>query len=207
MRFHECSKAEEEAPATQTPNEATAHEGQAQGKAPKRGETLKTAAHRKPSRQLTGPTVGRGAQPALGGGTHVKERRVLETAKPTACHFCTADNSKVSYKELKGLLESKSVFLIDVREKWEIAEYGQIPGSISIPLGEIVEALQMNPQHFKERYSHDMPSKADCLVFSCLAGVRSNQALISAKTLGFSRAQHYAGGFKGWTEYESSEKK
>ncbi|XP_078236417.1 thiosulfate sulfurtransferase/rhodanese-like domain-containing protein 3 [Pogona vitticeps] len=131
----------------------------------------------------------------------------LETAKPTACHFCTADNSKVSYKELKDLLESKSVFLIDVREKWEIAEYGQIPGSISIPLGEIVEALQMNPQHFKERYSHDMPSKADCLVFSCLAGVRSNQALISAKTLGFSRAQHYAGGFKEWTEYESSEKK
>ncbi|KAJ7341780.1 hypothetical protein JRQ81_007015 [Phrynocephalus forsythii] len=131
----------------------------------------------------------------------------LETAKPTVVRYCTADKSKVSYKELKGLLELKSVFLIDVREKWEIAEYGQIPGSISIPLGEVLEALQMNPKHFKERYSHNMPSKNDCLVFFCLAGVRSNQALLAAKSLGFSRAQHYAGGFKEWTEFESSEKK
>nr|XP_028578877.1 thiosulfate sulfurtransferase/rhodanese-like domain-containing protein 3 [Podarcis muralis] len=129
----------------------------------------------------------------------------LKTEKPDmiVCRFCTAKD-KVSYKELKELLQSKAILLVDVREKWEIEQYGKIPGSISIPLGEVVEALQMEPVHFKEIYNQDMPSKSDILVFSCMAGVRSIQALAAAKSLGFSRAQNYAGGFKEWAEYESS---
>uniref|UniRef100_A0A803ST45 Rhodanese domain-containing protein n=1 Tax=Anolis carolinensis TaxID=28377 RepID=A0A803ST45_ANOCA len=111
----------------------------------------------------------------------------LRTKQFAVCHFCTADNHNISYKELKELLDSKAISLIDVREKWEIGKYGDIPGSICIPLGEIAEALQMDPEHFKEKYSQDMPSKSDHLVFSCLAGVRSKQALAAAKSLGFSR--------------------
>uniref|UniRef100_A0A8C5RDF1 Rhodanese domain-containing protein n=1 Tax=Laticauda laticaudata TaxID=8630 RepID=A0A8C5RDF1_LATLA len=53
--------------------------------------------------------------------------------KQIVCHFCTAEDHSVSYQQLKDLLESKTVRLIDVREKWEIAEHGKIPGSISIP--------------------------------------------------------------------------
>ncbi|KAJ6660214.1 hypothetical protein lerEdw1_017914 [Lerista edwardsae] len=130
----------------------------------------------------------------------------LKTEKLMVRRFCTAGNHDVSYKALKDLLQSGTILLIDVREKWEIGEYGKIPGSISIPLGEVVEALQMDPVHFKERYNQDMPSKSDHLVFSCMAGVRSKQALYAAKFLGFSRAQEYAGGFKEWAEYESSGK-
>uniref|UniRef100_A0A8D2B895 Sulfurtransferase n=2 Tax=Sciurus TaxID=10001 RepID=A0A8D2B895_SCIVU len=125
-----------------------------------------------------------------------------------SCHnFCTAISKDVTYKELKNLLNSKNIMLIDVRETWEILEYGKIPGSVNIPLNEVSEALQMNPRDFKEKYHEVKPSKSDSLVFSCLAGVRSKKALDTAISLGFHRAQHYAGGWKEWETYEFSENK
>nr|XP_044991126.1 thiosulfate sulfurtransferase/rhodanese-like domain-containing protein 3 [Jaculus jaculus] len=122
-------------------------------------------------------------------------------------HFCTAISKNVTYKELKNLLNSKNIMLIDVRETWEILEHGKIPGSINIPLGELGEALQMNPRDFEERYHEVKPSTSDSLVFSCLAGVRSKKALDTAISLGFRSARHYSGGWKEWETYEFSEKK
>jgi rhodanese-related sulfurtransferase len=52
---------------------------------------------------------------------------------------------------------------------------------------EVGEALQMNPRDFKEKYHEVKPSKADNLVFSCLAGVRSKKAMDTAISLGFKR--------------------
>lgn len=54
-------------------------------------------------------------------------------------------------------------------------------------VGEVMEALQMDSVYFKEKYNQDMPSKSDHVVFSCVAGVRSKEALAVAKSLGFSR--------------------
>ncbi|XP_067386139.1 thiosulfate sulfurtransferase/rhodanese-like domain-containing protein 3 isoform X2 [Emydura macquarii macquarii] len=108
----------------------------------------------------------------------------LRTVNVIFCNLGTAADYSVSYKELKGLLKSQTTH-IDVREKWEIGQFGKIPGSINIPLGEVVEALQMNPKDFKERYNQDMPAKSDHLVFSCMAGVRSKKALDIAMSLGF----------------------
>lgn len=88
-------------------------------------------------------------------------------------------------RNLKNLLNSKNITLIDVRETWEILEYGKIPGSINISLDEVGEALQMNPRDFKEKYNEVKPSKSDNLVFSCLAGVRSKKALDAAISQGF----------------------
>uniref|UniRef100_A0A8C3FFE9 Thiosulfate sulfurtransferase like domain containing 3 n=1 Tax=Chrysemys picta bellii TaxID=8478 RepID=A0A8C3FFE9_CHRPI len=110
----------------------------------------------------------------------------LRTVNVIFRNLDTAADCSVSYKELKGLLKSQTT-LIDVREKWEIGQFGKIPGSVNIPLGEVVEALQMNPKDFKERYNQDMPAKSDHLVFSCMAGVRSKKALDIAMSLGFSR--------------------
>ncbi|XP_007940466.1 thiosulfate sulfurtransferase/rhodanese-like domain-containing protein 3 [Orycteropus afer afer] len=129
-------------------------------------------------------------------------------SKNGCCHnFCTAVSKDVTYKELKNLLNSKNTMLIDVREKWEILEYGKIPGSINIPLDEVGQALQMNPGDFKDKYNEVKPSESDNLVFSCLAGVRSKKALDIAISLGFNSAQHYAGGWKEWVTYEFSENK
>lgn len=47
--------------------------------------------------------------------------------------FCSALPKGVTYRELKNLLNSKNIMLIDVRDTWEILEHGKIPGSINIP--------------------------------------------------------------------------
>ena len=47
--------------------------------------------------------------------------------------FCSSLPKGVTYRELKNLLNSKSIMLIDVRDTWEILEHGKIPGSINIP--------------------------------------------------------------------------
>ncbi|KFP77437.1 Thiosulfate sulfurtransferase/rhodanese-like domain-containing protein 3, partial [Acanthisitta chloris] len=99
--------------------------------------------------------------------------------------LCAGRAESISYQELKDLKKTKALH-IDVRERWEIDRFGKIPESINIPLGELVEALQMDPVEFKEQYNQEMPSKSDPVVFSCLAGTRSRQALGFAVSLGFS---------------------
>ncbi|KFQ28619.1 Thiosulfate sulfurtransferase/rhodanese-like domain-containing protein 3, partial [Mesitornis unicolor] len=99
--------------------------------------------------------------------------------------LCTGGAPSLSYQELKDLKKT-NVLHIDVRERWEIDRFGKIPASINIPLGELVEALQMDPAEFKEQYNEKMPSRLDPVVFSCLAGTRSKQALGFAVSLGFS---------------------
>lgn len=51
----------------------------------------------------------------------------------TYSSVCVGLSETVSYQELKKLLKSNKIFLIDVREPWELTEYGQIPGSINVP--------------------------------------------------------------------------
>ncbi|XP_059111677.1 thiosulfate sulfurtransferase/rhodanese-like domain-containing protein 3 [Peromyscus eremicus] len=138
------------------------------------------------------------AEAALGG-----LKSIWGSSRP----HCSALSKDVTYRELKTLLNSKNIMLIDVRDTWEIIEHGKIPGSINIPLGEVGEALQMNPKDFKEKYHEVKPSKSDSLVFSCFAGIRSKKAMDTAISLGFNSAQHYAGGWKEWVTYEISEKK
>ena len=54
-------------------------------------------------------------------------------------------------------------------------------------MDDVGEALQMNQKDFKEKYKEVKPSKSDNLVFSCLAGVRSKKAVVTAISLGFNR--------------------
>ena len=41
--------------------------------------------------------------------------------------------TNVSYDQLKQILASQSSVVIDVREPWELREYGHMPGSINVP--------------------------------------------------------------------------
>ncbi|XP_029857023.1 thiosulfate sulfurtransferase/rhodanese-like domain-containing protein 3 isoform X2 [Aquila chrysaetos chrysaetos] len=122
------------------------------------------------------PCPGKGAVAGCPGAAGVASRRL-----------CAGGAPGLSYQELKDLKKT-SVLHIDVRERWEVDRFGKIPASINIPLGELVEALQMDPMEFKEQYNQKMPSKSDPVVFSCLAGTRSKQALSFAMSLGFSRS-------------------
>lgn len=111
-------------------------------------------------------------------------------------------SSEVTYEQLKQLLAGRSAVVIDVREPWELREYGFIPGSINVPLGQVKTALQLGPEEFKEKYGGEMPVQTDNIVFSCLAGIRSKEALDTAGSLGYKDAQHYPGGWKDWEKNE-----
>ncbi|KAM4042389.1 thiosulfate sulfurtransferase/rhodanese-like domain-containing protein 3 isoform 2-T2 [Anomaloglossus baeobatrachus] len=121
-------------------------------------------------------------------------------------NFSVSPGTTINYEQLKGLLKKDGVVLIDVREPWEIKEYGIIKGSMNIPLGDLGSALQMTPEDFKKKYEKKLPEKSNTLVFSCLAGIRSKRALDVANSLGYNSVHHYTGGFEDWTRHELPEK-
>uniref|UniRef100_A0A1A8J8Q4 Sulfurtransferase n=2 Tax=Nothobranchius kuhntae TaxID=321403 RepID=A0A1A8J8Q4_NOTKU len=112
-------------------------------------------------------------------------------------------HTDVSYEQLKQLLDGQKTVVIDVREPWELREYGFIPGSINVPLGHVITALQLDPDEFREKYDAELPQQTDNIVFICLAGVRSKSALITAASLGYKQVQHYPGGWQEWMERET----
>lgn len=75
-------------------------------------------------------------------------------------------------------------YLLDVREPEEIAE-GQIPGSLSIPLGQL-----------RERAS-EIPKDSDIVVI-CRSGIRSYKAAFLLSSLGFFQVFNLEGGLKEW---------
>nr|XP_020477240.1 thiosulfate sulfurtransferase/rhodanese-like domain-containing protein 3 isoform X2 [Monopterus albus]XP_020477241.1 thiosulfate sulfurtransferase/rhodanese-like domain-containing protein 3 isoform X2 [Monopterus albus] len=119
------------------------------------------------------------------------------------CRFSTAPPSTdVSYEQLKQLLAGQKSVLIDVREPWELREYGFIPGSINIPLGQVNSALQLGPEEFREKYGCEMPQQTDNIVFTCLAGVRAKEAFDATIPLGYKDVQYYGGGWQDWVKNE-----
>lgn len=111
-------------------------------------------------------------------------------------------STDVSYEQLKKLLASREAVVIDVREPWELREYGFIPGSINVPLGQVNTAFQLGAEEFKEKYGGEKPRETDNIVFSCLAGIRSKNALDVATSLGYKDVQNYAGGWQDWVKHE-----
>ncbi|XP_061676624.1 thiosulfate sulfurtransferase/rhodanese-like domain-containing protein 3 isoform X2 [Syngnathoides biaculeatus] len=111
-------------------------------------------------------------------------------------------STEVSYKQLKHLLAGGKSLVIDVREPWELREYGSIPGTINVPLGQVNTALQLGPEEFNEKYGGELPQRVDNIVFTCLAGIRSKTALDMASELGYKEVQHYPGGWQDWAKNE-----
>ncbi|XP_016118702.1 thiosulfate sulfurtransferase/rhodanese-like domain-containing protein 1, partial [Sinocyclocheilus grahami] len=93
----------------------------------------------------------------------------------------------VTYEQLKEMMSTGSVQLFDVREPEEL-EAGFIPGATNIPLGDVEQALRLNPHQFRERYGVPKPGLEDSdFVLYCQRGVRSLTALETAKDLGYSK--------------------
>ncbi|XP_066291581.1 thiosulfate:glutathione sulfurtransferase-like [Branchiostoma lanceolatum] len=110
-------------------------------------------------------------------------------------------DTDMPYDELKARLGAGTVRLFDVREPIELVEDGEIPGAVNIPLGEVEEAFQLPPGEFRQKYNCEKPGKDDDdIVTSCLAGVRSFDALEQLRKLGFHKVKHYPGGFIEWSE-------
>ncbi|KAK2910878.1 hypothetical protein QQF64_026453 [Cirrhinus molitorella] len=108
----------------------------------------------------------------------------------------------VTYEQLKEMMSTGNIQLFDVREPYEL-EAGFIPGATNIPLGDVEQALKLNPDQFRERYGVPKPGLEDTdFVLYCQRGVRSLTALGIARDLGYSKARHYAGGYNEWIQLE-----
>ncbi|XP_042346116.1 thiosulfate sulfurtransferase/rhodanese-like domain-containing protein 3 [Plectropomus leopardus] len=135
--------------------------------------------------------------------SHINTHHGCKTTELLLRRFSSAPPSTdVSYDQLKQLLAGRKAVVIDVREPWELREYGFIPGSINVPLGQVNTALQLGPEEFNEKYGGEMPQQTDNVVFTCLAGVRSKTALDTATSLGYKDVQHYPGGWQDWVKNE-----
>ncbi len=93
----------------------------------------------------------------------------------------------VEVDSLKTLLDSNQTLqLIDVRQPEENAE-SRIPGSTLIPLGELNQRASEVDQ--------DVPT-----IVYCASGIRSLDALMALKQLGFKQVQHLEGGIHAWCD-------
>lgn len=89
--------------------------------------------------------------------------------------FLNFFNSTNINDELKKYRSLPDAVLLDVRTKEEYAE-GYIPGSINIPLDDILEVENIVPDHDKQIFVY------------CLRGTRSKKAVSKMKMLGYKNA-------------------
>lgn len=109
----------------------------------------------------------------------------------------------MSKADLASKLEDSSVVAIDVRSEEEVRSFGPVRAganeALNVPLPEILTgALRMNDEDFLDHFGFDKPSKSDTLVFSCLAGVRSEAAAKEALASGYERVFNFRGGATEW---------
>lgn len=90
----------------------------------------------------------------------------------------------VSPTEAADLHKAGSVHLVDVREAGEWTQ-GRIPGATHLPLSDFARRAGELPK--------DRP-----VVFYCLSGARSAQAVALCKRLGLDHDTHMAGGISAW---------
>ncbi|ORC84339.1 putative heat shock protein 67B2 [Trypanosoma theileri] len=108
--------------------------------------------------------------------------------------------------EMEALIKSKKegknsdVFLVDVRDKFEVEEYGSIPYSIHIPSQEIRHAFRMSESEFRGKYNSRMPRKFDKIVFYDQRNGRSSIAVEVVNAIGFKKATYFAGGYTEWID-------
>ncbi|KAG0238049.1 hypothetical protein BGW42_007603 [Actinomortierella wolfii] len=107
----------------------------------------------------------------------------------------------VTFEELDERIHKaeKNYVLIDVREPGEVAQ-GVIPTSHHIPVGNLQEALTLEPKEFEARFGFKKFDKDDEVIFYCRSGRRSGIAFETAKSLGYNGVRNYAG---SWIDYES----
>ncbi|XP_038052333.1 uncharacterized protein LOC119725039 [Patiria miniata] len=133
--------------------------------------------------------------PSLIPGSVASIRRSLST---DSSQLEDADN--VYFDGLLKRVESGDMQMIDVRDASEIEEFGTIIKDIChIPVLDVEAALQLPDGEFRSKYGRGKPQKSDDnIVFTCKKGIRSLKARDTARSLGYSKARHYPGGWMEW---------
>ncbi|XP_063609101.1 uncharacterized protein LOC134783235 [Penaeus indicus] len=94
--------------------------------------------------------------------------------------FIMAD---IDFSELSGNLSEHVV--VDVRNRNEVEDSGQIPGSHCIPLPELETAMDLSDEDFESKYGFSKPSTSTSIVTHCLKGGRARRAGDIFKSKGY----------------------
>ena len=105
----------------------------------------------------------------------------------------------IKFNALQKSLERDSILLIDVRNRTELNQVGQIPGSVCLPLHEVDLGFELGNTEFLERYGFLRPdSKTRNVVLTCRSGRRVLVADRILKSKGYQNLRIYSGSFKDW---------
>jgi rhodanese-related sulfurtransferase len=103
--------------------------------------------------------------------------------------------TEVNSEELKGIMDSTSFVLLDVRNENEHAS-GFIPGSVNIPRGSL--EFRIDRRDVWEKEEMPIPDKGELIVVYCKAGNRSALAAETLQKLGYTQVKSLKG---GWEEF------
>lgn len=116
---------------------------------------------------------------------------------------------RIGKQEMEDILESLEqqeeegcgYVVIDVRGEDEIAHTGKLSPKVhTLPLPVIMQrkVFEMDQDEFEEVCFFPKPSLDETIVFSCAAGIRSQQAAYFASLAGYSNLVNYMGGANEW---------
>ncbi|XP_046734454.1 rhodanese domain-containing protein CG4456-like [Diprion similis] len=109
----------------------------------------------------------------------------------------------LNYEDILKAQKDDKVLIVDVREDEEIKETGKLPGSIHVPMGEVVNVLKNLPEkEFLDKYQKPKPTKDTKLIFSCRSGKRSATVQEAMLKQGYEKSYNYTG---GWLDWESKQ--
>jgi rhodanese-related sulfurtransferase len=97
--------------------------------------------------------------------------------------------------------EGSGYVVIDVRGEDEIAYTGKLSPKVhTLPLPVIMQlkVFEMDDDEFEEVCFFPKPALDDTIVFTCAAGIRSQQAAYFASMAGYTNLVNYMGGASEW---------
>jgi glyoxylase-like metal-dependent hydrolase (beta-lactamase superfamily II)/rhodanese-related sulfurtransferase len=135
---------------------------------------------------------------ALMNNLHLPNPKMMDVAVPANMRIGLAQNVvadrgwALGPDELRDLLATPHVALIDLREEQERRKHGIIPGSLHVPYPTVQASLRSDGP------LRQLAQADKRLVFYCAYGERSAMALQAAQAAGFTTARHLHGGMQAW---------
>lgn len=140
-----------------------------------------------------GTSTGLGSQSGGGDGGEPKMPPIRQIGK--------AEMKQIVDEYAESGREGSGYVVIDVRFEDEIQMTGKLsPNTITLPVPIIMQynVFAMDAEEFEEVCKFEKPEMDETLVFSCAAGIRSQQAAFFAAKAGYTKLVNYAGGANEW---------
>jgi rhodanese-related sulfurtransferase len=99
----------------------------------------------------------------------------------------------LNVEDVKALLGSDDVVLVDLRDPRELEREGRMPGAFHCPRGMLEFWIDPESPYAKPIFQEDKQ-----FVFFCAGGWRSALAAKTAQDMGLKPVAHMAGGFGAW---------